>query len=97
GTGSCGLREGSPQSTRAWPSQPGQLRRRVAEAVPWDAHSPEQAQVQTAQLAILVAPLAVVEDASGGQRSAEAADRQERHLARIVLRARPQVRQEQQA
>lgn len=50
----------------------------VTEVFQFDIHAVHQAQVQAAQLAVIVALVAVVEDAPGFQRAAQTADRQNR-------------------
>ena len=56
------------------PSQPGETRGRVAEAVQLDAHSVHDREIEAAELAALVTTVGVVQNAAGLKRTSQAAD-----------------------
>src|SRR5688500_1336962 len=99
--GSCSSPTFSPH-WRAWRAAPkglklGEGTGGVAEARGANAHAVHDRQVEAAQLAFFVVAADIVEYPAGPERAAQAADQDQRHLARVVAAARPHVREEHEA
>src|SRR5258708_34776728 len=69
----------------------------VAEVVELDPHAIHDREIQAAHLALVVAVVQIAQGAARFQRSAQAARKNQREPAVVVLAARPHVREEHQA
>src|SRR4029077_2215620 len=69
----------------------GKRRGSVSEPVRSEAHAVHERQVKATEFAVVIAAVRVIENAARGQRASQAANQEQRDLARIVPRPGPHV------